>query len=236
MRFGLILGCVPAVALLAADVAAPVVRSTGHVVSVVHADPRTGRLVRSIERRAPKVDRATAAKAWTEAAASIDQYVSDTAARYQVDPLLVRSVIQVESNYDPLAVSPKGAQGLMQLMPQTARRFAVKNSFDPLENIDGGVRYLKYLLELFGDQASPETLAVAAYNAGEGAVIRHGGVPPYRETAQYVRKVAQRWSDARQAVAPKQVTPEATEAASHPPIEQFVDAGGVLHIQTRNTP
>jgi soluble lytic murein transglycosylase-like protein len=233
MRFCLILGCLPAVALLAAD--APV-RPVPRVVSVVHADPRTGRLVRSLERAAtPKAERAAETKAWAEAAASIDQYVSDTAARYQVDPLLVRSVIQVESNYDPLAVSRKGAQGLMQLMPQTARRFSVKNSFDPFENIDGGVRYLKYLLTLFGDQQSPETLALAAYNAGEGAVLRHGGVPPYRETAQYVRKVAQKWGDAKQAQAPKREAP-APEIASYPPIDQFVDAGGVLHIQTRTAP
>jgi soluble lytic murein transglycosylase-like protein len=239
MRFCLILGCVPAVALLAAAATAPAPRTVGRVVSVVHADRRTGRLVRSVERaaapRAESAESVESAKAWAETSAAIDQYVADTAARYEVDPLLVRSVIQVESNYDPLAVSRKGAQGLMQLMPQTARRFSVKNSFDPFENIDGGVRYLKYLLTLFGDQESPETLALAAYNAGEGAVLKHGGVPPYRETAQYVRRVAQKWGDAKQAAAPKREAPEA-EIASYPPIDQFVDAGGVLHIQTRPSP
>jgi soluble lytic murein transglycosylase-like protein len=118
-------------------------------------------------------------------------------------------------------------------MPHTARRFAVKNSFNPSENIDGGVRYLKYLLTLFGDQQAPETLALAAYNAGEGAVIRHGGVPPYRETTQYVRKVEKKWVEAQAAAG---VARTIQEAAVLPVIEQFVDSRGVLHIQTRPSP
>ena len=104
----------------------------------------------------------------------------------QLSPQLVHSVIQVESNYDPNAVSPKGALGLMQLIPATARRFGVSDVFDPADNIQGGARYLKYLLELYkGDEA----LALAAYNAGEGAVSRYGGVPPFPETQDYVAKV-----------------------------------------------
>jgi soluble lytic murein transglycosylase-like protein len=197
--------------------------------SVVHVDAQTGRLVRAI---GPPPDYKKGAGARAEVAASLGQYVRETAEHYQVDPLLVRSVIEVESNYDQFAVSAKGAQGLMQLMPDTARRLGVQNSFNPYENIDGGVRYLKYLLGLFGDQETPEKLALAAYNAGEGAVIKHGGVPPYRETTQYVSKVAKKWDEARSGAAAAQPSPAETQ----PVIEEFVDAQGRLHIRTRPTP
>jgi len=163
------------------------------------------------------------------AAVSLDPYVRQTAERYQVDPLLVHSVIQIESNYNPLAISPKGARGLMQLMPATARRFAVRNSFNPAENIDGGVRYLKYLLALFENQRSPERLALAAYNAGEGAVLRHGGIPPFRETTAYVDQVLNQWA-AKRAAAPRPAPP------ASPRIVQFFDSRGVLHIQTLYEP
>lgn len=229
MRFCWIVGCVSLVALAADDTAPGL---APQIVSVVRADPGTGRLVRSIVRHPA---RHNTAKAWAETAASVDRYVRETSERYRVDPLLVRSVIQVESNYDPLAVSPKGAEGLMQLMPQTARRFAVRDSFSVADNIDGGVRYLKHLLTLFADREAPETLALAAYNAGEVAVMKHGGVPPYRETTQYVRKVAKKWDEARAAeAATRQPTQAAAEA--YPPIEQFVDSLGVLHIQTPRSP
>jgi hypothetical protein len=103
-----------------------------------------------------------------------------------VDPDLVKAIIRVESNFNPLAVSRKGAQGLMQLMPTTAANHAVANSFDPEQNIIGGVGYLRKLLDLYrGDLR----LALAAYNAGENAVARYQGIPPYRETREYVRKV-----------------------------------------------
>jgi soluble lytic murein transglycosylase-like protein len=109
--------------------------------------------------------------------------VDQIAASHSLPPQLVHSVIQVESNYNTLAVSPKGAQGLMQLMPATARRFGVANAFDPIDNIEGGTRYLKYLLDLYnGDYR----LALAAYNAGEGAVGKYGSVPPYPETQNYL--------------------------------------------------
>jgi soluble lytic murein transglycosylase-like protein len=104
-----------------------------------------------------------------------------------VDAALVHAVITAESGYNPQAVSRAGAQGLMQLMPQTAQRYAVKDSFDPRQNISGGTRYLRDLLALFDDNVE---LAVAAYNAGENAVLRHGRrIPPYRETQAYVPKV-----------------------------------------------
>jgi soluble lytic murein transglycosylase-like protein len=104
-----------------------------------------------------------------------------------VETALLHAVIMTESNYNARAKSPKGAQGLMQLMPFTAKRFGVNNSYDPGQNIQGGARYLSYLLKLFKNDFN---LAVAAYNAGENAVIQHGNkIPPYRETVNYVSKV-----------------------------------------------
>lgn len=113
--------------------------------------------------------------------------VEEAARAHQVDPALLHAVITAESGYNPAAVSNKGAVGLMQLMPQTARRYGVENSFDPAQNIQGGTRYLSDLLQMFNNNIE---LAVAAYNAGENAVIRHGyTIPPYRETLAYVPKV-----------------------------------------------
>jgi soluble lytic murein transglycosylase-like protein len=113
--------------------------------------------------------------------------VEDAARIYQVDVALLHAVISAESGYNPTAVSHKGAVGLMQLMPETARRYGVENSFDPVQNIHGGTRYLSYLLQLFDNDIE---LTLAAYNAGENAVIRHGNnIPPFRETLGYVSKV-----------------------------------------------
>lgn len=114
-----------------------------------------------------------------------DRLIDEYADRYEVDPMLVRAVIQVESGYDPMTISHKGARGLMQLMPGTADRFAVQQIHDPEENIRGGVEYLSELLRLFSYDLRR---ALAAYNAGENAVIRHGGIPPYPETQHYVQK------------------------------------------------
>ena len=101
-----------------------------------------------------------------------------------VDPMLVRALIQVESNYQPTAKSPRGAMGLMQLMPSTAREYKVRNPFDPKANIEAGIKHLKGLIDRFGVE-----MALAAYNAGEGAVKRFNGIPPYRETRNYVSKI-----------------------------------------------
>ena len=113
-----------------------------------------------------------------------DPIIERASARHGVDATLVRAVIQVESNYQYRARSAKGAKGLMQLMPATARQYRVANPYDPASNIDAGIRHLKSLLERF-----PLQLALAAYNAGEGAVQRFGGVPPYAETRSYVDRI-----------------------------------------------
>jgi hypothetical protein len=112
--------------------------------------------------------------------------IREISARHGVDATLVESVIRAESAFNPTAVSRTGARGLMQLMPKTAVMLGVRDSFNPRENIDGGVRHLRYLLDRYPGNV---TLAVAAYNAGEGAVDNHRGVPPYAETQQYVQRV-----------------------------------------------
>lgn len=115
-----------------------------------------------------------------------DTYINQTAARYGVPPALVKAVIHAESGFDPNAVSPVGAVGLMQLMPDTATLVGAQDPFDPKQNIRAGVKYLKYLLVMFnGDKA----LAVAAYNTGPGKVQKYGGVPPYKETQVFVNRV-----------------------------------------------
>ena len=120
--------------------------------------------------------------------------INRTALRHGLHPELVHAVIGVESNFNPNALSKKGAQGLMQLMPATAKRFGVSNPFNPADNIDGGTRYLRYLLDLFGGD---KRLALAAYNAGENKVLAVKGVPPYRETRNYIAKVLRRFGPTR---------------------------------------
>jgi soluble lytic murein transglycosylase len=148
---------------------------------------------RSPEARSFPVGRSTQVRstrpAAPQAATRYDAVIADHATRHGIRPELVRAVIQTESAFDPRAVSPKGAMGLMQLMPATARLFNVLDPFDPFENIRAGVAYLRRLLDRYGGN---EELALAAYNAGPEAVDRHGGIPPYRETRDYVARVTRR--------------------------------------------
>lgn len=114
-----------------------------------------------------------------------EKIFEEVAKKYELDPALLKAIAKVESNFNPRAVSPKGAMGIMQLIPSTARLVGVSDPFDPVENIHGGARYLKRLLEEFGDLR----LSLAAYNAGPEAVRQYGGIPPYPETINYVRNV-----------------------------------------------
>lgn len=118
--------------------------------------------------------------------AEFEQIISSCATKYGVNPSLIKAIINAESGYNPNAVSLKGASGLMQLMPGTARSLKVSNSFDPKDNVEGGVKYLRFLLDTFRGDVS---LAVAAYNAGLNKVARYGGIPPYSETRTYVNRV-----------------------------------------------
>jgi soluble lytic murein transglycosylase-like protein len=128
--------------------------------------------------------------------ASFDDLVQEAAERNALDPSLVKAVISAESGFNPRATSPAGAMGLMQLMPGTARGLGVADAYDPAQNVDGGTRYLAGLVRRF-DGSVP--LALAAYNAGPGAVSRYGGIPPYRETQTYVRRVLDTWNRMRSA-------------------------------------
>lgn len=116
---------------------------------------------------------------------SFENLVEEYARKYEIDPKLVKRLIQVESGFDVEAISPKGAMGLMQLMPETCSDLGVENPFDARENLEGGLRYLKGLIERFQDVK----LALAAYNAGPGRVREYGGIPPFPETQQFVKKV-----------------------------------------------
>jgi len=147
----------------------------------------------------------------------IDTAIEQAAARHNVDPNLVRAVVKVESNFNPNAVSRKGAMGLMQLMPSTARQLKVKNPFDPEQNVDAGVRHLKQLLESYGGDVK---LTLAAYNAGAGAVARSSGVPHYAETQNYVRRITNLYYGGF----------DFNSGASHDPVRVQRDARGVLYI------
>jgi len=153
----------------------------------------------------------------------VTRLVHEAAARKQVDPKLVHSIIQVESGYDPNAVSRKGAMGLMQLIPGTAKRFGVENPFDPKQNIHGGVSYLRHLLDMFGGDV---TLSLAAYNAGENSVLRFGGIPAFQETQDYVRKVNNLYGSNVSSNEGEQKAKEPPQA----PIYRYVDAQGVMHF------
>jgi transglycosylase-like protein with SLT domain len=149
----------------------------------------------------------------------IDAAIDQAAARHNVDPNLVRALVKVESNFNPNAVSSKGAMGLMQLMPQTARQLNLKNPFDPQENIDAGVRHLKQLLENYGGDVR---LSLAAYNAGSGAVARSRGVPNYAETRNYVRRITSLYGG--------NLGGSYIGGASREPVRVERDSRGVLYI------
>ena len=129
---------------------------------------------------------------FTTGDANIDNLIVESSTRNGVDPVLVYAIMHQESTFKSHAVSPKGARGLMQLMPKTAVRYGVTNIFDPRQNIEGGTRYLRFLLDLFDGDVE---LALAGYNAGEGAVMKYGyRVPPYSETQEYVRRIGRRYA------------------------------------------
>jgi soluble lytic murein transglycosylase-like protein len=192
--------------------------SVVHVKSVVRANAKTGRLERTVV--APPARRV--------APAAISAMVDRIASEEGVEAPLVHSLIQAESNYDASAVSAKGAQGIMQLIPATARRFGVSNAFNAEENIAGGVKYLKFLLDYYhGDY----TKSIAAYNAGEGAVDKYNGVPPYAETQGYVRTVAKRLTaERRQKTARTPAQPDAE--TPHHPIQASIGADGRVYYST----
>ncbi len=146
----------------------------------------------------------------------IEKYASD----YQLDPSLIRSIIAQESGFNPKAVSPKGAQGLMQLMPETAARLGVKNSFDPEQNIQGGMKHFKFLMNSFNNNIE---LSLAAYNAGENLVLRLGKIPEIKETRDYVQSITKRYGK-------KEVNSQAQETSAYQPIVHFVDASGIWHF------
>lgn len=195
---------------------APPEQSAPPVKTVVKADPRTGKLIRVVVSTPQSAAGKMPSGAQIASAANFGAIVERVAAEQSLPAELLHSVIQVESNYNPGAVSPKGAQGLMQLMPETARRFGVPDSFDPIENIQGGAKYLKYLLDLYkGDYPR----ALAAYNAGEKAVAKYGGIPPYLETQNYVTQVqrrvdARRKTDSAKAAAARPGSPKPAETGT----------------------
>ena len=224
-------------------------------VSTIRIDRRTGKLVRVVTGgdlqaavSQASISQASISQASISQAslsprlipappARISELVERSAHAHQVDPLLVQSLIQVESNFNPYAVSMKGAEGLMQLMPSTSRMLGVANSFDPVQNIEAGVKYLKYLQSVYHD----DRLALAAYNAGPAAVTKYNEVPPYQETQDYVQRVGDRYRAARAAVDQK----EAADAAAQPAtprevepileqviLEQSTDSNGRLYLKT----
>ena len=143
---------------------------------------------------------------FTTGNSDVDNFIVESGKRNSVDPLLLYSIMHQESSFKPRAMSPKGARGLMQLMPPTASRFGITNIWDPKQNIEGGARYMHFLLDLFSGDVR---LALAGYNAGEGAVLKYGyQVPPYSETREYVRRIGQRYSLLRNPQAAVSLTPE----------------------------
>jgi soluble lytic murein transglycosylase-like protein len=133
----------------------------------------------------------TALEGFSTGDAGVDRFIVDSSNRHGVDPLLIYSIMHRESSFKRFATSNKGARGFMQLMPATAARLGVRDIYDPQQNIEGGVKYVRFLLDMFDGDVRK---ALAGYNAGEGAVQKYGGVPPYRETQEYVRRISERYA------------------------------------------
>jgi soluble lytic murein transglycosylase-like protein len=199
--------------------------------TTVRVDNRTGKLVRTgaVARQsaiARPQNPGQAAKDISATKAAVDRLVEEAAHKHGLDPLLAKSVLSVESGYNQFATSPKGAMGYMQLMPGTAKMLGVQNAYDAQQNIEAGVKYLRYLKSKFQD----ERLVLAAYNAGEGAVAKYGWIPPYRETVDYVMKVGMKYQEA----AKRSEVPVAADANAvgeaaivpQPKVLQTVDAEG----------
>jgi soluble lytic murein transglycosylase-like protein len=204
-------------------------QAANSLTSVVRTDRHSGKLVRMVVAK-PGPAAGTAAIPPPVLAAAVDQI----AAQHVLPPELIHSVIQAESNYNPYAVSPKGALGLMQLIPATARRFGVANAFDPVENIQGGAKYLRYLLDLYhGDYP----LALAAYNAGEQAVARYRAVPPFPETQNYVVQVEKRLEKTHKTAAASMPVPEMKAPPAEPSgpahIQEIVEPDGSVRYVSR---
>ena len=199
-----------------ADQIVVLVDENGHKIYVNTGETptRVGWIARSFAPSTPAVS--------ARAPENINKLVEQAASRFQVDPDLIRAVIQVESGYDPKAVSSKGAMGLMQLIPETAHRFGVANPFDPKQNLEGGINYLKYLMGLFGGNLN---LSLAAYNAGEHSVQRSGGVPAIPQTQDYVRKVTKIYQPGDASATAKTASKELPKA----PINRYIDDFGVVH-------
>jgi len=187
-------------------------------------EPCTSETPKAVASPAPLSHSNIAASPAPAAPTTFNDLIHKTAARHHVDPQLVEAVVRVESDGDPRALSSKGAQGLMQLIPATAQRLGVQDPYDPRQNVEGGVSYLRYLLDRFGGDVS---LALAGYNAGENSVVRSGGVPPFKETQAYVRRVNELYGASAGLAESSGPAPVSTPPS--PPIYRYVDNQGVVH-------
>jgi len=214
--------------------------SADHTTTIVRADEKSGHLVRSVAVQPHPVSPASIVKTVAAAATPLAlapstateliAMIDSIAAEQGVEDSLVHSVIRAESNYNPLAISPKGALGMMQLIPATARRFGVDHALDARENVLGGVKYLKFLLDYYHDDY---VRTIAAYNAGEGAVDKYHGVPPFAETQNYVYSVAKNLKTARESrSARKPVAESPTPVETYKRMEASVGSDGVIYYRT----
>ena len=211
----------------AASTVSPAAHS--RVTTVVRADDRSGHLVRMVEVK-PAIVAPLKPVADSMDSAELIAMINRIATEEGVEDSLVHSVILAESNYNPSAVSPKGAQGIMQLIPETARRFGVSDAFNPHDNILGGVKYLKFLLDYYQNDY---VRAIAAYNAGEKAVDRYNGIPPFSETRNYVYRVARNLKAARASRTTTQNTgTSTTPVETYRRIETSVGSDGRIYYRT----